>query len=101
MKIRLKEAFDRAKKMGLVKCKTELAMEIWKDSSPKSAYMNFANLENGKSKKIDIEVVEFLCNKLQVSTEFLFGMSDDPTPDIYRNMVREKAKEIVLLAESL
>lgn len=101
MKLRLKEAFDRAKGLGLVRRKSELAQEIWKESSPKSAYMNYANLEKGQSKKIDIEVVEFLCDKLQVSAEFLFGLSDNPTPDAYKESVKERAKEIIALAESL
>lgn len=101
MKLRLKEAFDRAKGLGLVRRKSELAQEIWKESSPKSAYMNFANLEKGHSKKIDIEVVEFLCDKLQVSAEFLFGLSNDPTPYAYKESVKERAKEIIALAESL
>lgn len=101
MKIRLKEAFARAKEMGLVKHKLDFAQEIWKDSPPKSAYMNFSNLEKGKSKKIDIEVVEFLCRRLEVSAEYLFGLSDDPTPDAYESFVKEKAKEIISIAESM
>lgn len=87
--------------MGLVKRKSELAQEIWKESSPKSAYMNFTNLEKGRSKKIDIEVVEFLCDRLQVSAEFLFGLSNAPTPDAYKETVKERAKEIITIAESL
>lgn len=101
MKLRLKEAFERAKGMGLVERKSELAQEIWKASPPKSAYMNYSNLEKGKSKSIDIESVEVICKRLNVSAEFLFGLSDDPTPDAYRGMVKEKAKEIISIAESL
>ena len=101
MKLRLKEAFDRAKGLGLVRRKSELAQEIWKDSSPNSAYMNYAHREKGKCKKIVIEMVEFLCEKLQVSAEFLFGLSDNPTPDAYKESVKERAKEIIALAESL
>lgn len=85
MKLRLKEAFDRAKGLGLVRRKSELAQEIWKESSPKSAYMNYANLEKGQSKKIDIEVVEFLCDKLQVSAEFCSDFLTIPLPMLTRN----------------
>lgn len=101
MKLRLKEAFDRAKCLGLVKRKTDLAREIWKGSTPKSAYMNYARLEKGKSKKIDIDIVEFLCDRLQVSCEYLFGLSDEPTLDAFKNNVREKAKEIIEIAQAI
>lgn len=101
MKLRLKEAFERAKELGLVKRKTDFAQEIWKDSSPKSAYMNFTNLEKGYVKKIDLNVVEFLCKRLDVSIEFLFGISDNPNPDSYKESVKEKAREIIAIAENL
>lgn len=93
MAIRLKEAFARAKELGLVGRKTELAREIWKNSSPKSAYMNFVNIEKGISKKIDVNTIEFLCKRLNVSVEYLFGFSDNPDVDSYRNETREIAEE--------
>lgn len=99
--IRLKEAFVRAKKLGLVKRKQDLAQEIWAESAPKSAYMNFTNLERGKSKKIDIALVPILCSKLAITPEYLFGMSDAPTQENYKEIVREKAEEIIEIAQSL
>lgn len=101
MKIRLKEAFERASEMGLVTKKSILAQEMWKNSNPKSAYMNYMNLERGVSKKIDINMVEYLCNKLQVSAEYLFGITDDPTLDLYKENVKEKAAQIIALAQQL
>lgn len=101
MKIRLKEAFERALEMGLVTKKSHLAQELWKNSNPKSAYMNYINLEKGVSKKIDINMVEQLCDKLQVSAEYLFGITDDPTPDLYRESIKEKKAKIMALVEQL
>lgn len=98
---RLKEAFARAKSLGLVKRKTDLAQEIWGESSPKSAYMNFSNLEKGKVKKVDTEVVLFLCERLDCSLEYLFGLTDCPKDDDYKTTVREKAEKIIELCETL
>lgn len=99
--IRLKEAFERAKSLGLVRYKSDLARQIWKDSSPKSAYTNFTNLENGKTRKIDIDAVTLLCEKLNVSPEYLFGFTDTPTMDEYEGEVKEVAARIIELAQTL
>lgn len=100
--IRLKEAFARAKELGLVRRKSDLAREIWSNSTaPKGAYMNFLNLERGKTKKIDIDAIVLLCEKLAVTPEYLFGMSDNPSIADYEADVKEKAEEIIRIAQSI
>lgn len=99
--IRLKESFARAKRLGLVGKKTLFAQEIWHESAMKAAYMNFLNLEQGKSKKIDIASVPILCDRLGVSADYLFGIADAPNREDYRKDVEEKAKEIISIAETL
>lgn len=97
----IKESIEYAKEKGLIKKKTELAPLLWEKSPYKSAYMNLANLINGKSKKIDIVNVEKLCKKLGVSADYLFGLTESPSQESYSEVVKGKAKEIITIAETL
>ena len=73
---RIKEALAYAKENGLIKKNSDLANELWCDSSEKSASMNFRNLIEGKSKKINIGDIPYICKTLGVSADYLFGLSD-------------------------
>lgn len=75
--LKLNEAVIYAKKTKKVK-KYLLAKVMWPDSSREASHTNFSNLCNGKSKKIDIDAVPFLCRELGVSADFLFGMTNNP-----------------------
>ena len=92
---RLKEAFLRAKQLGLVKTKREISMEMWPNSSKKAAYVNFLNLEQGASKSVKIEHVEFLCKRLDCSIGYLFGMSNVPSAEEVKRGIVEKAQQII------
>lgn len=101
--MRLKEAIAYAKEKGLLgkKQKKELAQVLWPKSTPRAAYMNFLNLENGKSKKIDVESVPTLCSVLGVSADYLFGISNNPTTADKSSAITDKAREIIELASAL
>ncbi len=93
--IRLRDAFDYAKKKGRVKTKTETAQKIWKNVSPKSAYVNFNNLEVGKVNSITPRLAKAIYNELGVSMDFLLGISDIENNEDMKEQVKDKANEII------
>lgn len=101
--IRITEAINYAKEKGLLgkKQKADLAQALWPNSNPKAAYMNFLNLETGKSKKIDVATVPIICNMLGVSADYLFGLTDTPNYSAKTQDIADKAREIVTLASTL
>lgn len=101
--IRITEAINYAKEKGLLgkKQKADLAQALWPNSNPKAAYMNFLNLETGKSKKIDVATVPVLCSMLGVSADYLFGLTDTPNYSDKAQNVADKAREIVSLVSNL
>ena len=98
---RIKEALAYAKEKGLIKKNSDLGNELWCDSSEKSAYMNFRNLIEGKSKKINIVDVPFICKTLGVSADYLFGLSDVRTSKEEKETIITKANEIIEIATKL
>ena len=98
---RIKEALAYAKENGLIKRNSDLANELWCDSTEKSAYMNFHNLINGKSKKINIGDVPFICKTLGVSADYLFGLSDLRNNQEEKETIIAKANEIIEIATKL
>ena len=98
---RIKEALAYAKEVGLINKDYELANKLWSDSSEKSAYMNFRNLIIGKSKKINIGDVPYICKTLGVSADYLFGLSEVRTNKEEMETIIAKANEIIELATKL
>lgn len=95
---RIKEALAYAKEVGLINKDYELANKLWSDSSEKSAYMNLRNLIRGKSKKINIGDVPYICKTLGVSADYLFGLSEVRTNKEEMEAIIAKANEIIELA---
>ena len=98
---RIREALAYAKENGLIKKNSDLANELWCDSSEKSAYMNFRNLIEGKSKKINIGDVPYICKTLGVSADYLFGLSDIRISKEEKETLITKANEIIEIATNL
>lgn len=96
--IRLKETIARAREEGLFRRKGDLAQKIWTNSSPKSAYMNLLNLEQGNSKNVNIESVAIICKECNVSADFLFGLTDTPN---YNAELNAKKNEAIAKANDL
>lgn len=76
---RLVESFDRAKEKGNGVRKLDLAKILWPESKDKAAHTNMSNLIHGKVKKIDIAAVPIICERLGVTADYLFGLSNEPT----------------------
>ena len=95
---RIKDALAYAKEQGLIKKNSDLAKELWCNSTEKSAYMNFRNLIEGKSKKINIGDVPFICKALGVSADYLFGHSDVRNNKEEKETIIAKANEIMEIA---
>lgn len=92
---RLKEIIKEAKKNKEIHSSSELSREIWKDSNPKSAYTNLNNLVKGKSKKIDIDLIPFLCQKFNVTADYLFGLSEKKNNKEFKANAIEKAEALL------
>ena len=63
--------------------------------------MNFRNLIGGKSKKINIGDVPFICKTLGVSADYLFGLSDVRNNKEEKENLITKANEIIEIATKL
>lgn len=92
---RLKESIKMAKDNGVLGRKAEFAQSMWPNSSARSARMNLSNLVSGKSKKIDIENVPLVCERLGVSADYLFGLSDVPNQKESKDNIVEHARAII------
>lgn len=92
--LKLNESFEFAKCEGKKVMKRELASELWPDSRDKTANANISNLCNGKTKKIDIDAVPIICERLGVTADFLFGISPLQTRDMEVKSIRDKMMEI-------
>lgn len=93
--IRLREAFEYAKEKGRVKTMTEFAQRVWKESSPKGAYMNLNNMMTGRVNSITPGLAKAISKELGVSTDFLLGVSDVISEEDNKKQVIEIAKEII------
>lgn len=92
--LKLNESFEYAKSAGKKVMKRELASELWPDSRDKTANANISNLCNGKTKKIDIDAVPVICERLGVTADYLFGLSPLQTRDMEVKELRDKMMEI-------
>lgn len=93
--IRLKEAFARAKSLGMVRTKTSLALELWPNSTPRTALVNYQNLERGTSSRIVTAMVPLICERLGCSPNYLFGYSNIPSIEEAKAEIIESAEYVV------
>lgn len=87
----LKKAIEYAKANGKTIRKKELAAKIWEGSSDRSARVNFCNLEAGKVTRVDERIVRILTEELEVSSDFLFGLTDTPNESV----AKEEKKTVI------
>ena len=91
--LRLDESFAVAKENGNKIKKLELARILWPESKDKTAHTNMSNLMHGKVKKIDIEAVPIICEKLGVTADYLFGLASEPTKSEEFESLRSKVED--------
>lgn len=92
---KLSDAFVYAKNNGNKVMKRDLAKILWEDSREKTAVANISNLCNGKTKKIDIEAVPIICEKLGITADYLFGLTHNPTREGELEELREKVNALL------
>jgi len=74
---RLKEAIARSEMKGKKVLKQDISSRLWKDSSKAAQQVNMSSLLNGSQKKISPEWVPIICEMLNCSADFLFGLKDE------------------------
>lgn len=91
MRLRVQEAYDRAKKKGLVTSKTEIAKEIWPNSKLATQKVNMSQLLRGENKTISLSTIKVLCDKLNITPDFLFDFEiNEDNKDDLKTWIEEK-----------
>ncbi len=75
--MRLNEAIARAKESGRKVLKKDIAARLWPDRTPEAQQVNMTKLLKGKTVGIKPEWVGIICEMTGVSSDFLFGLSND------------------------
>ena len=99
MGLKINEAFDYAKKEGRRVKKFDMAQELWSESSLRAAQANLSNLCSGFTKKIDIAMVPIICERLGVTADYLFGLSEHPTREGELQELRTKVESLLTKLE--
>lgn len=75
--LRIEEAIARAKRVGNPIQKTAIAEQLWPDRTAFSQRVNMTNLLSGRTTRIKPEWVPILCQMLNCSADFLFGLTNE------------------------
>lgn len=74
--LKLNEAFAMATVKGKKVFKKEVAAKLWADSTPTTQQVNMTSLCNGTTKSIQIDWVITICEMLDCTADFLFGVNE-------------------------
>ncbi len=77
LRLRVNEAIARSEANGKKVMKKDIAARIWAVSTPESQQVNMTNLCSGITKKINPDWVVILCEMLNCTSDYLFGLSDE------------------------
>ena len=77
LRLRVNEAIARAQTNGKKIFKKDVAARLWEGSSDSAQQVNMTNLVNGTTKKISPEWVVVLCQMLDCTADYLFGLSNE------------------------
>lgn len=77
VRFRVNEAIARSEMMGKKVRKKEIAARLFDGVSESAQQVNMTNLCNGKTKRIAPEWVVILCEMLDCSADFLFGIGGE------------------------
>ena len=77
MTLRINEALARANTQGKKVFKKDIAARLWPDSTAIAQNVNMTNLCCGKTQKINPDWVGVICEMLDCTADFLFGLSND------------------------
>nr|DAV88716.1 MAG TPA: hypothetical protein [Caudoviricetes sp.] len=73
----LKKAFVKAEMNGKKVFKKDLAAKLWPKGTPSSQQVNMTKLLSGRICYISPEWVKIICEELECTADFLFGLSDE------------------------
>lgn len=74
MKLKLAEAFLKAKEEKRAVKKKDLAAKLWPHSNSITQQVNFTNLMNGSTKRITVDMIRIICTELQCSPNDLIDI---------------------------
>lgn len=77
MTLRINEALARANTQGKKVFKKDISEKLWPDSTAIAQQVNMTNLCCGKTQKINPDWVRIICEMLDCTADFLFGLSND------------------------
>ena len=77
LRLKVNEAIARSEANGKKVMKKDIAARIWSESTPESQQVNMTNLCSGVTKKINPDWVVILCEMLDCSADYLFGLSNE------------------------
>lgn len=74
LKLRVNEAIARSEANGKKVLKKDIAARLFEGASESAQQVNMTNLCNGKTKRIVPEWVVIICEMLDCTADYLFGM---------------------------
>lgn len=77
LRLKVKEAIARSEMNGKKVLKKDIAARLWEGSSEQAQQVNMTNLVNGTTKKISPDWVVTLCEMLDCTADYLFGLKDE------------------------
>lgn len=77
LRLRVNEAIARAQTNGKKIFKKDVAARLWEGSNEQAQQVNMTNLVNGTTKRISPEWVVVLCQMLDCTADYLFGLSNE------------------------
>ena len=77
MRLRVNEAIARSEMNGKKVLKKDIAAKLWEGSSDSAQQVNMTKLCNGATQRISPEMVVIICQTLNCSADYLFGLSDE------------------------
>ena len=76
LRLRVNEAIARSEAKGKKIKKKDIAARLFEHASKSSQQVNMTNLCNGTTKRIVPEWVVIICEMLDCTADYLFGMED-------------------------
>lgn len=77
MKLKVNEAIARSKANGKKVLKKDIAARLFPGVADSAQQVNMTNLCNGTTKRIVPEWVVIICEMLDCSADYLFGLKDE------------------------
>ena len=71
--LRIKEAVARAQRNGKKVLLKDIASRRWADSSEQARQVNMSNLVTGRTKSIDEDQMQTICEMCDCTPNFLYG----------------------------